>query len=283
MTQKENLSVNPMVQNWTVLAFCLLFLLSCLACLSLFSSKDTAVGRQEGDSALSNMPLIEEPVAQEEDSPLVVEVSFLEEADRGRDAPVDDSHQDSFRISVADAKGRLDAGLALYRSAHTRQLVEWFYINVTESQEVALAILQEADKNEIPLSLAFSLAYTESRYKATAVNRNTNASVDRGIFQLNNRSFPSLTEEEFFDPNVSAKYGMSHLRYCLDTAGNEVSALAMYNAGTYRVRNNGTPQMTLNYISNIFAYRQGLERLFEEEVVRAQVESNEYTLALLMK
>ena len=161
---------------------------------------------------------------------------------------------------------RGDDGLALYRQPSSKGAVEWFYLHVTGNRDVSLAILEEAEKNDIPLSLAFALAYTESRYKVNAVNKNTNASIDRGLFQLNNRSFPQLKEEEFFDPYVSAKYGMSHLRFCLDTAGNEVSALAMYNAGTTKVRSNKTPQVTLNYVSNIIGYREGLDVLFNTQV-----------------
>ncbi|WP_407425020.1 lytic transglycosylase domain-containing protein, partial [Treponema sp.] len=114
---------------------------------------------------------------------------------------------------------------------------------------------------------AFSLAYVESRFKATAVNSNTNHTIDRGLFQLNSASFPKLTEAEFFDPKVSAKYGMSHLRYCMDIAGNDITALAMYNAGTSRVKQNKTPQHTLNYVAKISSYRVHLESKFSTEVL----------------
>lgn len=165
------------------------------------------------------------------------------------------------------AFSKLDDGLALYRRPDSRGAVEWFYMRVTGNKETSAAILDAADKNDIPLSLAFALAYTESRYKTNAVNKNRNATIDRGLFQLNNRSFPKLTEEEFFDPAVSAKYGMSHLRFCMNTAGNEVAALCMYNAGTSKVRSNNTPQSTLNYAGKIMAYRERLDSLFNEEVM----------------
>jgi len=138
---------------------------------------------------------------------------------------------------------------------------------VTGDRDVAMAILTAADKNDIPLSLAFALAYTESRYNVRAVNYNTNSTIDRGLFQLNSASFPQLAEADFFTPSVSAKYGMSHLRFCLNVAGNEVSALAMYNAGTNKVRANSTPQSTLNYIGHIMLYKQMLEKLFSDEVL----------------
>lgn len=160
-----------------------------------------------------------------------------------------------------------DSGLALYRQPTSRTAVEWFYLHVTGNRETAMAILEEAEKNDIPLSLAFALAYTESRYDANAVNKNRNASIDRGLFQLNNRSFPQLKESDFFNPAISAKYGMSHLRFCMNVAGNEVAALAMYNAGTNKVRADNTPQSTLNYVGKIKAYQEKLDRLFSEEVL----------------
>lgn len=159
-----------------------------------------------------------------------------------------------------------DEGLALYRQPSSRGAVEWFYLHVTGSKEITTAVLEEAEKNNIPLSLAFALAYTESRYNVNAVNKNRNASIDRGLFQLNNKSFPQLEEDEFFDPAISAKYGMSHLRFCMNVAGNEVTALAMYNAGTTKVRSNNTPQQTLVYVGKIMAYREKLDKLFAEEV-----------------
>ena len=160
-----------------------------------------------------------------------------------------------------------DDGLSLYRQPNSRAAVEWFYLHVTGNRETAMAILEEAEKNDIPLSLAFALAYTESHYNVNAVNKNRNSSIDRGLFQLNNRSFPQLKEEDFFNPAISAKYGMSHLRFCMNVAGNEVAALAMYNAGTNKVRADSTPQVTLNYVGKIMAYQDKLDRLFADEVL----------------
>lgn len=163
--------------------------------------------------------------------------------------------------------GGLDKGLELYRDARSKAAVEWFYLHITGNRDVTHAILQEASRNDIPLSLAFSLAYVESHFKTTAVNKNKNSSIDRGLFQLNSSSFPQLSEKDFFDPNISAKYGMQHLRFCLDIGGKEITALAMYNAGTVRVRKNNTPTSTLNYVDAIMRYRAGLEAAFSDEII----------------
>lgn len=176
-----------------------------------------------------------------------------------------------------------DAGLTLYRDLATRTKVIWFYNQITGNPDVTEAILYYADHNDIPLSLAFSLAWTESKYNWKAQNTNKNQSVDRGLFQLNSKSFPALSEADFFNPYVSARNGLSHLRFCLDTAGNEIAALAMYNAGTTRVRNNGTPQSTLNYVSKIMDYQKGLDDLFAEQIVYSNSNSPVEMVALISK
>lgn len=173
---------------------------------------------------------------------------------------------ESYHDAVVSHAEKKDMGLELYRSLQARSAVVNFYQNITGDTDVTLAILEYADKNNIPLSLAFSLAYAESRFVTTAINKNTNDSIDRGLFQLNNRTFTQLSEEEFFNPYINAKFGMSHLRFCIDSAGNEIAGLAMYNAGSSKVRKNGTPQRTLNYVSIIMNYKDGLNDLFRTQV-----------------
>jgi len=153
-----------------------------------------------------------------------------------------------------------DAGLFLYRNPTTRFVVEEFYSGVTADRGVALAILAAAEAHDIPLPLAFSVAWEESKYRIRAVNHNAR-SLDRGLFQLNSRSFPHLDVEEFFNPVINARHGLSHLRFCLKEGKNEVVALAMYNAGTQRVRA-GTPYTTLHYVARALEYRRELEESF---------------------
>lgn len=205
------------------------------------------------------------PVKSEEIIEVPVEVSQVQEDDF--EDELNPAFQDYFAEISLSQDSNTDDGLTLYRQALSRSAVEWFYYQITGNRSVAQAILTEAEKNDIPLSLAFALAHTESSYNTKAVNRNSNSTTDRGLFQLNSNSFTNLTEEDFFDPFISAKYGMSHLKFCLNTAGNEVSALAMYNAGTGRVRSNRTPQSTLNYVGKIMSYQKMLDQLFSEQIV----------------
>ena len=107
----------------------------------------------------------------------------------------------------------------------------------------------------------------ESSYRIRAVHHNPDT-VDRGLFQLNSRSFPRLSEKEFFDPYINARYGLAHLRYCLGVGESEVIALAMYNAGIHGVTR-GTPFSTLKHVARIVEYKGELEDRFQRRLFQA--------------
>ncbi|MEW5815356.1 MAG: transglycosylase SLT domain-containing protein, partial [Spirochaetota bacterium] len=77
-------------------------------------------------------------------------------------------------------------GLTLYRNNRYKNVVIDFFTNLTGSKKISRSILMYADHYDIPISLAFSLSWVESRFYPYAVSRNQN-SVDRGLFQLNSR------------------------------------------------------------------------------------------------
>ena len=158
--------------------------------------------------------------------------------------------------------------LTAYNDPELREEVMAFFEDLTGSFEVAEVILANASVLDIPPALAFSLCAEESEYNIRAFNRNRNDSVDRGLFQLNSASFPKLSTEDFYDPIVNTWHGLSYLRWCLDTAGTEVSGLAMYNAGITRVRQVGTPKATLDYVSRILSRQRKIEERFIAEYVR---------------
>lgn len=230
-------------------AFSLFFGIVCLSTMFFLPNSETGDAEQKvAEAAAEEVAEIESPKVNEQ---IDVKNLFPE------DSPV----------LVMDTSVRNDYSLDMYRDPSSKHAVEWYYSRVTNNREVAMAILRACDEYGISPSLAFALAHTESRFKVTAVHKNTNGTIDRGIFQLNNSSFPKLSESDFYDPNISAHYGLSHLKFCMNTAGNEVAALAMYNAGTNKVRKNNTPQITLDYISQIQKYKAALEETFVTEVL----------------
>jgi hypothetical protein len=161
---------------------------------------------------------------------------------------------------------RRDLIQELDRESDSRERVIDFFSNSFDYGEIAEVILANADKYNIAPALALALAWEESRLNPQAVNnKNRDHSIDRGLFQLNNRSFPRLEIQAFFNPELNAHYGMGHLRHCLDVAGYEIAALAMYNAGTARVRYSGTPKTTLDYVSRILENRNEIEGRFNQQ------------------
>jgi len=161
-----------------------------------------------------------------------------------------------------------DLILELYNTNEYHDRVIDFFTRICGSREISKTILFYADMNDVPPALAFALAWEESRFKTHAVNsQNRNGSIDRGLFQLNSNSFPDIDAHDFFNPDLSARYGISHLRFCLDFGGTEIAALAMYNAGTGRVRSTGTPKSTLDYVHRILQNRQRIETQFNARFV----------------
>jgi soluble lytic murein transglycosylase-like protein len=172
----------------------------------------------------------------------------------------------AYTAEILESMDKPDRILHYYRNAENRSDVVAFFAALVQSEEIAQSILDNADRFDIPPALAFALCWGESRFNPLAVNRmNRNRTIDRGLFQLNNESFPRLKETDFFDPRINAHYGMAHLRWCLDFGGTEVAGLAMYNAGANRVNAGGTPRHTLDHVSRILEFRRGIESLFQVE------------------
>ena len=255
MEQKKKIEEHVKNSMSGVFAFAFLFLVSSI-CVSLFFPEEQN-NKNDFNDALGLEPKV---MVSELPQDFFVEdeKSNIEIKEGNSDAVAK-----AMQCAVVDFSKKEDKGLKFYRNPEFKDSVIWFYNQITGNEIITEAILTNAEKNDIPLSLAFALAYSESSYNVNAVNKNTNSSIDRGLFQLNNKSFPELVEKDFFDPFISAKYGLGHLRFCLDYAGNEVAALAMYNAGTNRVRKGETPQVTLNYVSKIMNYKNGVDDLFD--------------------
>ena len=158
----------------------------------------------------------------------------------------------------------------IYTNPKYRGIVQDFFTRQTGSARIAEYILRESERHQLPVSLTFALAWVESRFDPQAVNYNQN-SIDRGVFQLNNRSFPNLRESQFLDPEENIVHGVAYLKYCLEQGENQVTALAMYNAGPRRVNEQGAPRMTLEHINKILNYREQLQQEFEASLKLASV------------
>jgi len=182
---------------------------------------------------------------------------------------IEEEADDEFFLSAFEIKN--DSVLEYFRDPEYKKWVTDFFTSLCSSREIAQAILDNADEFDVPPALAFALSWEESRFNPRAISRpNRDGSVDRGLFQLNSRSFPDLDNAAFFDIKSNARYGVGHLRHCINSADSEISALAMYNAGTGRVRSTGAPEVTLNYISRILENRRKIESRFHARLIREE-------------
>lgn len=173
---------------------------------------------------------------------------------------------------AVQTRSQTDQISQFYLDPRTKPAVLEFFTAITSSNEISEIILDAATNRNLPPALVFALVHEESRFNPKAINRNSQT-VDRGLFQLNSASFPKLSIEEFYDPKTNARYGTAHLAYCLEQGGNEVAALAVYNAGYGRVSKTGTPRSTLDYINRALNFRSNLEALFEAQVVAKHVQA----------
>ncbi len=203
-------------------------------------------------------------------NPAVVEV---EREERQQHTQLAAQSLDFEVMNNIDPEETNDLVLTLYRNPVSRVRVIDFFVALTGSQQIAQTVLQYADEYNISPTLAFALSWVESRYNPYAVNHNSR-SIDRGLFQLNSRSFPELGIEDFFDITTNVVNAMEYLSFCLEEGETEVVALAMYNAGRRGV-DTGTPRSTLVYISRILDYHAELEANFSEHMWRLSKRNQE--------
>jgi soluble lytic murein transglycosylase-like protein len=145
------------------------------------------------------------------------------------------------------------------------------YLNThTHNGLVTNAILEAALEYRVPITIAFGLAWSESRFQPTAKNgiHNYNGTSDWGLFQLNDGYRENWTTKEFFDPHKNAKEAMRYLRGLMDIHGNNmIICLAAYNAGSKGIKD-GITHTTLVHINNILKYSEKLEEEINEIVVK---------------
>jgi len=183
---------------------------------------------------------------------------------------IDEEREDGNFFLAITERGP-DPIMEYYRSGEYKSWVIDFFTDICSSREIAQVILHNAEEFDVHAALAFALCWEESRFNPRAVSRpNRDGSIDRGLFQLNDRSFPDLDTLAFFNVQYNARYGISHLRYCLDFGGSEISALAMYNAGAGRVTSTGAPNVTLKYISRILENKSKIESRFHTMLIKEE-------------
>lgn len=85
-------------------------------------------------------------------------------------------------------------------------LKEKIGIETTTKEKIAGLIRYEAEKAEVDPELAVAVAKAESNLSPTAINKNTDGSRDRGLFQINEKWHPNITDEVAFDIILSTRF-----------------------------------------------------------------------------
>jgi len=153
-----------------------------------------------------------------------------------------------------------------YKNSKTRDQVLKFFSTITNSEKVAKAILDNSIAHNVRPSLAFAVAYVESRYNPKARSTNSAGSLNSGLFQLNSAVFGKISDRLIYDPYHNAKLGIRHLQEYLDVSDDEFSALAAYNAGITRISEEGVPGMTFKYISEVSSMERKIVNLFAASI-----------------
>lgn len=135
-----------------------------------------------------------------------------------------------------------------------------FYNQFIDDETITKIIVEKAIEQGIPIHLAISISWKESRFYPDAIGENNNDTKDIGLFQLNNR-YHNAT----FDPSLNSEIALSYLKdilYRFD--GDIVNSLYAYNAGQTRVSRGDIPSITFQYAEDVLQYEAMLDKKFNE-------------------
>ncbi len=163
------------------------------------------------------------------------------------------------KIDLSKHFTEIDRNYKIRRFQKLTDLVD-FYSQYTRDREIARIILEESIEQDIPVNIAFALAWRESQFNARAVSRpNKGGSKDWGLFQLNDGHRQSWSRSEFFDIRKNTRTALVFLKYCIRVMGDTKLALAAYNRGIWGVRQGGVPPETKRYVQSIISYGKKLD------------------------
>ncbi|HBD96500.1 MAG: hypothetical protein A2015_15705 [Spirochaetes bacterium GWF1_31_7] len=132
-----------------------------------------------------------------------------------------------------------------------------YFSGVINDSEIADYAIKYSNDFGIDTSLIVALMRVESNFNPLAINHNKNYSTDRGLCQLNNKTFPHYKVGDFYNAELNIKTGAEFLKWCIDNADNNlVMALAYYNAGYGNVSKENVGDLTLSYINKILGHKK---------------------------
>lgn len=143
-----------------------------------------------------------------------------------------------------------------FKATREKLIIE-YYSDIIGNKQIASHVIKYSKLNDIDASLLAAVINVESSFNPKAVNKNKNGSMDRGLCQLNNKTFKNLSVNEFYNPETNIKHGANFLKWCtVESKNNVVKALAYYNAGIGNVSRKKVGESTLNYINKVLKNKQ---------------------------
>lgn len=152
-----------------------------------------------------------------------------------------------------------DVVLTMYRDERLKPLVVGYFSKLTESRSIAETVLEICSEKDIPPTLAFAIAWNESHFNPKAINYNR-SSVDRGLFQLNSRTFAELGREAMYDPRTNSHHALDYLKEGLDRTGDVEKALCFYNSGMIEAKGQRVPRSSKVYAKSVLSDRDCLDK-----------------------
>jgi len=141
-------------------------------------------------------------------------------------------------------------------------------------------IRQQANRRDLDAALIAAMIYQESKFE----DRTSNAGA-RGLMQITPETAEFIEKEsggstfqfeDLADPDLNVRYGTFYLRYLIDRYhGNEIAAIAAYNAGPTQVDKWGGAEIefediafdeTRHYVEIVVAKRDDYRNRYEKEL-----------------
>ena len=172
------------------------------------------------------------------------------------------------------------AGLAVGLAIANRDQLEETIREVTLPLRHEDIIRQQAQDKEISADLIAAVIYAESRFR----DQTSNAGA-RGLMQITPPTADEIEKlsggetfeyDDLADPDLNIRYGSFYLRHLLDQySGNEIAAIAAYNAGPNKAHEWGGAAMdvddigfeeTHEYVERVLDKRDEYRRHYADEL-----------------
>lgn len=181
-------------------------------------------------------------------------------------------------ISLDDEQ--INSLISIYlENEKTAEKIYKFFDRYTNSRRISTSIISNCLQYNVPVSLATSIAWTESKFIPLSINNgNSNGSSDYGLFQVNDVHLSGFSHEEKLNIENNSQIAISFLSDLLKTHNyNLILVIAAYNAGTAGIQD-GIGRSTLLHLSSTVSFKNNFERSLSNLLLNIWLTKNFYSL-----